>query len=404
MLKKILGKFKEKQDISSAREVIDYFKTERTIEEIVMLTKFLAYSGAILPKGEKAVDIPSSGGPSSLSTILCPLYIHLNGLEVRKLAVPGRPAGGIDVLHQIPHYRTAFGVKEVENAVINRVPYIHFEAANEYAPLDATLFKFRKKLSEIDVPQLAIASLLSKKLAVGLSTVVLDVRSAYFGNFGKSFEDCIKNSIRFCEVAVQCGITARCIVSDATIPYQPYIGRQESLLAIYDLLYGNSNQWLQNHNNFCIRLCNELFQLHEHSLRIENHQEILLKCARKAFESNLLFQESTLEQFMDIISKKAREVTVNSEQAGWISYNLEAIRNSIVVAQNIAQNERSIPVYPDPVGVVLLAEPGTYIEKGCPVLLLRYRNGFDAELDTSNWLLIDDEMKPTYNTRRIEVV
>ena len=75
--------------------------------EVASLATKLADSGSSLPASAKATaDIPSTGGPSSLSTLVCPLFLRLKGFVVPKLAVPGRPAGGIDVLATIPGYET----------------------------------------------------------------------------------------------------------------------------------------------------------------------------------------------------------------------------------------------------------------------------------------------------------
>ncbi len=59
-------------------------------------------------------DVASTGGPSSLSTLLSPLFLRAGGAVVPKLGVPGRPAGGIDCLAQIPGYRTELSAQEVE--------------------------------------------------------------------------------------------------------------------------------------------------------------------------------------------------------------------------------------------------------------------------------------------------
>lgn len=60
------------------------------------------------------------------------------GYIVPKLGVPGRPAGGLDVLVQIPGYRTSLSGKQVA-AVIEACGYAHFEAKT-IAPMDNEFF------------------------------------------------------------------------------------------------------------------------------------------------------------------------------------------------------------------------------------------------------------------------
>lgn len=69
------------------------------LEEVASLAVKMANSGALLPASPSATaDVASTGGPSSLSTLICPLFLNLKGFTIPKLSVPGRPAGGIDVL------------------------------------------------------------------------------------------------------------------------------------------------------------------------------------------------------------------------------------------------------------------------------------------------------------------
>src|SRR5271170_4830986 len=73
-------------------------------EHIAQLAMVLAESGHVVrPQGGVThADVASTGGPSSLSTLLCPLFLRSFGSTVPKLGVSGRPAGAVDVLAQIP--------------------------------------------------------------------------------------------------------------------------------------------------------------------------------------------------------------------------------------------------------------------------------------------------------------
>ena len=83
-------------------ELIDH-SNSMLDEEIVELANIYAESGITIKRNSSKtkVDIASTGGPSSLSTILTPLILKSLGAEIPKLGVPGRPAGGIDILYQL---------------------------------------------------------------------------------------------------------------------------------------------------------------------------------------------------------------------------------------------------------------------------------------------------------------
>ena len=149
-----------------ADNLISFFEQDNVNpDDILSLAYILAKSGKQIKVIDNIfADVPSTGGPSSLTTLLCPLYLSLKGYKVLKLGVPGRPAGGIDVLAQIKNYQTNFTFSNIERLIKDN-DYIHFLANKDFAPLDALLFNYRKKIGKVDVPSLAIASLLSKKIA-----------------------------------------------------------------------------------------------------------------------------------------------------------------------------------------------------------------------------------------------
>jgi pyrimidine-nucleoside phosphorylase len=219
--------------ISAARAVADIGK----VEDICALTRDLAESGATVESASlgSTADVASTGSPFSLTTLICPLLLVASGHIVPKLGVPGRPAGGIDCLLQIPGYRADFGTEEVIR-ILKQCGYAHFLAAGRIAPLDARLFVLRQANGLQAVPKLAIASILSKKLAAQVVNVGLDVRVAPWGNFGADFAAAEVTARTFAECASALGLLPYVFLSDATTPYQPYLGRAESLVAMVKIL------------------------------------------------------------------------------------------------------------------------------------------------------------------------
>src|SRR5690242_18079129 len=63
-------------------------------ETIALLAEKMATSGESYDLHHPyLVDVASTGGPSSLTTLLTPIYLAEYGMTVPKVAVPGRPAG-----------------------------------------------------------------------------------------------------------------------------------------------------------------------------------------------------------------------------------------------------------------------------------------------------------------------
>ena len=202
-----------------------------TDDDIAHLACRLAQSGLILDLSNygRTADIASTGGPSSLSTLVCPLYLCELGYVVPKLTVPGRPAGSIDVLAQIPGYLIRLTDADVLR-IISDVRYAHFVASDAFAPLDARLFSYRRLCGALDSPALVIASILAKKIAAGVETIGLDVRVAPHSSFGSTWGSARRNARRFCRVAARLGRMAVCFLTDARLPNQPFIGRVIAVL------------------------------------------------------------------------------------------------------------------------------------------------------------------------------
>ena len=336
--------------IASARQELWNTQDMRYLAEV------LAHSGTSLsfPIDQPTADIASTGGPSSLSTLLCPLYLRTRGFVVPKLGVPGRPAGGIDVLAQLRGYKIDLTAKEARE-VIDRCGYAHFLAGTEFAPLDAALFRFRQKIGAQNIPALAVASILSKKIACGVKFAGLDVRTAPHGNFGSNFAKAGDTARAFCAAAAAAGVAPVAFLTDARAPYQPFIGRGESLVALREIFEKREGAWLADHNDQC-----RLMTAHVAALRSSAAAEGDI---RGAFLENLEAQGSTEEAFYeraDFIEKRSRR-DLSAERDGFIWLDLNELR-AVFVDTNLRGVERS--VFSDELGIILRAKPGAYVRHG----------------------------------------
>jgi hypothetical protein len=98
------------------------------VSQVARLTRLQAESGGRLgPPSAEVVDIASSGGPGSLSTLLAPLYARALGAKVAKIAVPGRPAGGLDVLASLRGYNPDLD-PAAARAILDDCGYVHVAA------------------------------------------------------------------------------------------------------------------------------------------------------------------------------------------------------------------------------------------------------------------------------------
>ena len=364
--------------------------------EIGYLANTLANSGSRLASGNYRADIPSTGGPSSLSTILCPLILAQFSFIIPKLGVPGRPAGGIDVLAQIPGYKFTYTKIEIEN-LLSKTNYVHFLANQDFTPLDRLLFEHRKKIGRIDVSALVIASLLSKKLACGLSLIGLDIRVSSFGNFGKNNKEAQTNALRFINVSKSLGIKATCFLTTTEYALQPYIGRGESLIAISKILNANFSEEksLKGHFDNCLLMSQALLKMTD---------EFSFNKIIESFSLNLEMQGTTLQSFNnkveELISQDRLDIT--ARDTGFFHYDLRKIRDLITSYQN--KFITSTNPFPDPCGIHFLREIGEHVNASDNLAEVRFdsrllgiselRTSFSEILNTTDRVLkIDKSIK-----------
>ena len=342
-------------------------------EEIAYLSETLGRSGSNHETfgSESAVDLASTGAPTSLSTLLCPLFLCSLGFNVPKLGVPGRPAGGVDTLAQLAGYRVNLTNYEVMEC-IERCGYAHFLANHNHAPLDALLFKFRQKSNAQNIPELTIASLLSKKVSVGLSRVGLDIRVAPFGNLGNTWDEARNHARRFRRVASILGIDSVCFLTDARFPYQPYCGRGESLVALKEVFLGTKKQTLNDHVTICLAMTYAIGS--QPRIDLKNIMEL----AEKKLYDNLAAQGSSRDAFDEYVEKTLRghRFSFTASDNGFVVIQIERMRKLMLRYQK-AYDENGA-TFPDGMGIILLKNPGEYVQSGDVLATIRiHENGWN---------------------------
>lgn len=335
---------------------------------VARLAEILAASGTRLqPQGGITADVASTGGPSSLSTLLSPLYLRAWGAVVPKLGVPGRPAGGIDCLAQIPGYLASLDRQRLVT-VLDSCGYAHFLADGEMAPLDGRMFRLRQQVGAQDVPALVAASLLSKKLAVGVQNAGLDIRVAPWGNFGKTWDEARANAGLYCDAARSLGISPHPVLTDARLPYQPFLGRAESLVALDRIFRGTAEGDLASHADLCRSLA--AAAMSDHAPLAPTSGQTL----REIFNANLEAQGADPEAFVQVVNAtvSGHRFALRASKGGFYRVSLSAVRDLFVEIQR----SRSGPgaPFPDPIGAQLLRRAGEWVDAGDQVASVRADN------------------------------
>lgn len=215
-----------------------------TRDETVALTLAMRDSGDVLSWadiGRPISDKHSTGGVGdNVSLMLAPIVAACS------LAVPmisgrglGHTGGTLDKLEAIPGYdvmpdealfrRT---VKQVGCAIIGQT--------GDLAPADKRLYAIRDVTATVDSVPLITASILSKKLAAGLETLVLDVK---FGNgaFMLTADEAELLAAALVQVANGAGVKTSALITDMNEPLADAAGNALEIVHCLDFLNGRKS-------------------------------------------------------------------------------------------------------------------------------------------------------------------
>jgi pyrimidine-nucleoside phosphorylase len=148
--------------------------------ETAALTDAMLRSGDTLDLAHMSVpriDKHSTGGVGDkVSIILAPLVASV-GIAVPMMSGRGlgHTGGTIDKLESIPGFRTDLSLDETR-AQLERLGCVLIGQSDEIAPADRKMYALRSATSTVESVPLIAASIMSKKLAEGLTGLVLDVK------------------------------------------------------------------------------------------------------------------------------------------------------------------------------------------------------------------------------------
>lgn len=210
-------------------------------DEMVALTLAMRDSGDVLSwsdLGRPVADKHSTGGVGdNVSLMLAPI-VAACGLAVPMISGRGlgHTGGTLDKLEAIPGYNVMPDealfrrtVKTVGCAIIGQT--------GDLAPADKRLYAIRDVTATVDSIPLITASILSKKLAAGLETLVLDVKVGN-GAFMQSLEDARILARALVDVANGAGLPTAALITDMNQPLGDAAGNAVEIVNCLEFLAG----------------------------------------------------------------------------------------------------------------------------------------------------------------------
>ena len=167
-------------DYQFAAFLMAVFYSGMTDREVSALTEVMVGSGQVLDlsaiPGVK-VDKHSTGGVGDKTSLISAPLAASAGVVVPMISGRGlgHTGGTLDKLESIPGFRTDLTIEQFQNQLAkHRLAFIG--QTPEIAPADGKMYSLRDATATVESIPLIASSIMSKKLAVGLDALVLDVK------------------------------------------------------------------------------------------------------------------------------------------------------------------------------------------------------------------------------------
>ena len=298
-----------------------------TSEETSSLTYAMMKSGDVIDlssiKGIK-VDKHSTGGVGDKTSLVLGPLVASFGVKVAKMSGRGlgHTGGTLDKLEAIPGYQIEISEKEFINQV-NDIGCAIIGQTGHLVPADKKLYALRDVTATVESIPLIASSIMSKKLASGSDTILLDVKFGS-GAFMKTREKAKELAEAMVAIGKSLGRDTRAILTDMDQPLGLAVGNSLEVIEAIKTLKGTGPRDLTE-------LCLEasaimLEQAGKFSNRLEALEALKLKInsgeALRKFADMVQAQHGDAEFILDpTLFPTAKFVyEVRADKAGYVEH------------------------------------------------------------------------------------
>ena len=364
-------------------------------EETAYLTDAMATSGDTVDLsmfGDRSVDKHSTGGVGDKTTLIVAPIVAAAGGVVAKMSGRGlgHTGGTVDKLESFPGFRTSLSPEEFK-AQVNECGLAVIGQSANLAPADKKLYALRDVTATVNSIPLIASSIMSKKLAAGTSSIVLDVKcgSGAFMNTPELAEELADAMVSIGKLR---GKRIAAVISNMDIPLGHAIGNSLEVCEAIEVLRGGGPADLKE---VCLTLASTMIEL-SCQMPIADAEAL----AKKMLESGEAYEKFCTwielqgadasyarnpEKFG--IAKHRRDIIADRD--GYI-LSCDAEKIGIAAMKLGAGRETKDSIIDPRAGILLLRKPADAIRKGDVIatLFTEKEETLDAAQDMVNNALV----------------
>jgi len=319
-------------------------------EELNVWTDAMIKSGEILDLsgvGKPTVDKHSTGGVGDkISLPLCPLVASF-GAAVPQLSGRGLGTfgGTLDKMESVSGFNITLSNEKMIQQLKDVGVFITAAGAG-LAPADRKMYSFRDVIGTVECIPLIASSIMSKKIAEGTQSLVLDVKAGR-GAFMKDFSKAKQLAETMVEIGNKAGVKTVALITQMDTPLGNAVGNALEVSESIDVLNGKGPQDVIE---ITLALAKEMLQL----AGINKDPATGLKdgSAMQVWKKMIIAQGGNPDIEIPVITD------LDAYSIGLSAWRLGAGR---------AKKEDAVS---KTAGIICLAKEGDYVEKDQPVLEL----------------------------------
>ena len=335
-----------------------------------------AMTEAIIASGERIdlsdvpgpkVDKHSTGGVGDKTSLIAAPLAAAAGVKVPMISgrALGHTGGTLDKLESIPGFRTNLSVDDFRQQ-LNSIGIAIIGQSEAVTPADGKLYALRDTTATVESIALIAASIMSKKLAVTLDGLVLDVKVGS-GAFMKRQVDARKLAQIMTTIARRADLRAQALISDMNQPLGFAIGNALEIMEVSQTL---QNAGPADLTRISLELAARMIFLGKITETLEEARELaqahLLDLSGYRKLKELIDAQGGNSQVLDrfdLLPNATGATEINSPRAGYISaIDAEEIglASTMIGAGRDLKDEAIDPA----VGVILQVKVGQKVEAG----------------------------------------
>ncbi|MDO5047150.1 MAG: pyrimidine-nucleoside phosphorylase [Anaerococcus sp.] len=338
--------------------------------ETAKLAEAMMHSGDVIDlsdiEGIKS-DKHSTGGVGDKTSLALGAMVAACGLKLAKMSGRGlgHTGGTLDKLESIEGFNIALSEEEFKKQV-SEIGLAIIGQTGDLVPADKKLYALRDVTGTVDSIPLIASSIMSKKLASGSDTILLDVKYGE-GAFMHTVEDAKKLARAMISIGKKLGKNTMAMITDMNQPLGNTIG---NALEVKEAIETVKGEGPKDFTELCLT-AGEIMLMQANKASNKKEARAMLEEAIKSgkayekLEKMVIYQGGNVEQIRntDLLPQAKYKTDLESKEEGYIE-NIHSMGLGIAAMKLGAGREKKEDEINYGVGLKMNAKKGDYVKKG----------------------------------------